>query len=76
MNTPWKITFTNPEGEERTTEILWSDATPTVNEVALAIRDNLLGDIVLPIDQPRITPNHTVLLLKHHGYEITKIERA
>lgn len=76
MNTPWNITFTNPEGEERTTEILWTDTQPSTNEAAVAIRDRLLGDIVFARDRPRESSNHTVTLLESHGYKITKIERA
>jgi len=76
MNTAWNITFTNPDGETRTTEILWTDTPPTMNEAAVAIRDRLLGDVVFPVDRPRESSNHTIHLLEHHGYKIIGVERA
>jgi hypothetical protein len=76
MNTPWNITFTNPEGEERTTEILWTDTQPSTDEAAGAIRDRLLDDVVFKRNPLRESSNHTVALLESQGYKITKIERA
>lgn len=74
MGTVWKITFTNPEGEQHTTEFLGTDEKPTENEVAITLRNQLLSNVVL-VDRTRGQGNHTVALLEHYGYKIVGIER-
>jgi len=76
MDKTWNITFTHPEGGTRTLDIKWIETAPTEDEAALAIRDIVLGDIVFPVDQPRESRHHTVTLLEHYGYKITKIEKG
>lgn len=76
MATTWKITFTNPDGETRTTEILWTDTQPTRTEVAGAIRDRLLEGVLFQPNQKRESSQHTEALLEHHGYTITGIEKG
>jgi hypothetical protein len=76
MDKTWNITFTHPEGGTRTLDIKWIETAPTEDEAALAIRDIVLGDILFLVDQPRESRRHTVTLLEHHGYKITKIEKG
>lgn len=76
MSTAWKITFTNPNGESRTTEILWTDTQPSRTEVAGAIRDRLLEGVLFQRNEKRESSQHTEALLEHHGYTITGIEMA
>jgi hypothetical protein len=75
MSTIWKITFTNPDGESRTTEILWTDTQPTRTEVAGVIRDRLLKGVLFKGNNNRESSQHTEALLEHHGYTITGIEK-
>lgn len=74
--TTWNITFTNPDGETRTTEILWTDTPPTRTEAAGEIRDRLLEGVLFQRGQKRESSQHTEALLEHHGYTITGIEMA
>jgi hypothetical protein len=72
--TEWKITYTK-DGEERTTTFMWSDQTPTENDVATGIRDELLSEIVI-FDRTRGSSNHSVAMLEGMGFKIVGIERA
>ena len=76
MDTVWKITYTTREGGEKTTDFVWRDEKPSENDVAIGIRERLIGKDFLMVDMPRGEQNPTVKLLEHYGYKIVGIERA
>lgn len=76
MNTNWTITYVNRSGETKTTNFVWGEEKPTVNDVAIGIREELLGKQFVLVDMPRGQENPAAFLLESYGFKITGIEKA
>ena len=69
----WKVTYQDKEGRIDTVSIEWPER-PTREQVAIRIREHLLGEDYLLVDTPLGHEEPTVLLLYSYGFEIKNIE--
>ena len=71
----WIVSYKNKKDEVGTVNIGWPGV-PTMEDAAIRIRKNLLGENYLLVDMPRGTNEPTVFLLKSYGFEIVSIEEV